>query len=155
MARTRRKVESADTTQEPETTPDVVVTQPNIPDENGMTKGKRHMALTPDQIKNIYAKRRTKGVYDTKLVEFLNDSEGGVNVRETWPTDFPYPGKDDEGKPTGKKAASIKQGFENSKGRKEAPEGSENVDVITDGEEVYLINKVLAGVEAELAEATA
>jgi len=113
------------------------------------------MALTPDQIRNIYAKRRTKGVYDQKTVEFLESGESGVSVRETWPNDFPYPGKDDEGKATGKKATSIKQGFENSKSRKEAPEGSENIDVIVDGEEVFLIHKVLAGVEAEMAEAVA
>jgi hypothetical protein len=113
------------------------------------------MSLTPEQIRNIYAKRRTKGLYDQKLVEFLNGDDSGVSVRESWATDFPLPGTDENGQGTGKKAASIKQGFENSKSRKDAPEGAENVDVIVDGDEVYLINKVAAGMDAELAEATA
>ena len=113
------------------------------------------MALSTEEIRAIYAKRRTKGVYDAKLIEFVESNETGVSVRETWPTEFPYPGKDAQDKPTGKKAASIKQGFENSKGRKDAPDGSENVDVIVDGEEVYLINKVSAGVEDLLTEASA
>jgi len=123
--------------------------------QTNAVKERKLMALTPDEIRAIYAKRRTKGVYDSKLVAFLDSGEEGVNVRETWPNDFPYPGKDAQDKPTGKKATSIKQGFENSKGRKESPDGSATVDVIVDGEEVYLINTVLSGMAEELAEATA
>jgi len=101
------------------------------------------MPLTPDQVRAIYANRRTKGLYDTKLIEFLDSGDNGVSVKEQWP------------ELADKKAQSLKQGFENSKDRKGAPEGSEQVDVIVDGENVYLINKVVAGIEAEVAEALA
>jgi len=151
MARTRRKVESTDSA---ETTPGV---------EIKTNKERTVMGLSNEQIKAIYANRRVKGLYDKKLVEFLGSGEAGVSVREIWPDDFAYHEKLEDDKTTGKKAASIKQGFENSRGRKEAPAGSENVDVIVDGEEVFLINKDVAGmvaestedIEAELAEVTA
>lgn len=101
------------------------------------------MPLSPDEVRAIYAKRRTKGLYDSMLVEFLNSEDNGVDVKVQWP------------ELADKKAQTLKQGFENSKDRKGAPEGSDNVDVIVDGENVYLINKVVAGIEAELAEVTA
>lgn len=86
------------------------------------------MALTPDQIKLIYANRRTKGQYEKYLTEFLASSEDGISVKEVWPT------------LADKKASTLKQGFDNAKDRKEAPEGSEFVDIIVDGENVYLMN---------------
>lgn len=98
------------------------------------------MALTQDQIRAIYAKRRTKGLYNQLLDHFLESGDNGADVKETWP------------QLADKKASTIKQGFENAKTRKEAPDGSELVDVIVDGEEVFLINSAmvgeLAGVEA-------
>jgi predicted acylesterase/phospholipase RssA len=98
------------------------------------------MALTAEQIASIYAKRRTKGLYQQFLAELLESGENGCDVKETWPQL-----KD-------KKATTIKQGFENAKEKKDAPDGSENVDVIVDGEEVYLINSAMV---RDLAEATA
>lgn len=101
------------------------------------------MPLSPDEVRAIYAKRRTKGLYDSLLVEFLESGDNGVSVKEQW------------SELADKKAQTLKQGFENSKDRKGAPEGSDAVDVIVDGENVYLINKTVAGIEAELAEVTA
>jgi hypothetical protein len=101
------------------------------------------MPLSPEDVRAIYAKRRTKGLYDTLLTQFIESGDNGVSVKEQWP------------ELNDKKAQSLKQGFENSKSRKGAPEGSDQVDVIVDGEDVYLINKVVAGIEAEVAEALA
>jgi hypothetical protein len=101
------------------------------------------MPLSPDEVRAIYAKRRTKGLYDSLLVEFIESGDNGVSVKEQW------------AELADKKAQTLKQGFENSKDRKGAPEGSDQIDVIVDGENVYLINKVVAGIEAELAEAVA
>lgn len=95
------------------------------------------MALTPDQIRGIYAKRRTKGMYNELLDTFVASGENGVSVKEEWDTQL-----------GDKKATTLKQGFENAKGRKDAPEGSETVDVIVDGDEVYLINRNAVAVEA-------
>lgn len=86
------------------------------------------MALTPEQIRGIYAKRRTKGQYTQFLSQFLESGENGTDVKETWP------------QLADKKGNTIKQGFENAKEKKEAPEGADLVDVIVDGEDVYLIN---------------
>src|SRR5215831_16948818 len=110
------------------------------------------MALTPEQIRSIYAKRRTKGQYTLLLAQFIASGDNGVSVREQWPTEFSW---DDtkEGKDRGKQATTLKQGFENAKEKKDAPEGSEYVDVIVDEEDVYLINKMVMG-EVEVGELT-
>ena len=117
-------------------TPSTTATQEN--DNTNERKG--NMGLTAEQISAIYAKRRTKGLYTDFLAELLASGENGADVKETWPQL-----KD-------KKATTIKQGFENAKDKKEAPEGAEHVDVIVDGEDVYLINSAmvrdLAGAEA-------
>jgi len=89
------------------------------------------MALDAAQIAAIYAKRRTKGQYTSFLTEFTTSGENGVDVKETWPQL-----KD-------KKATTIKQGFENVKKNKDAPDGAELVDVIVDGEDVFLINSAM------------
>jgi len=99
------------------------------------------MALDSDKIAAIYAKRRTKGLYTAFLAELLESGENGVDVKETWPQL-----KD-------KKATTIKQGFENAKDKKEAPDGADMIDVIVDGDDVFLINSAmvreLVGAEAE------
>ena len=92
------------------------------------------MPLTPDQIRAVYAKRRTKGLYLNLLDQFIESGEGGISVKEEWSTQF-----------ADKKATSLKQGFENAKGKKEAPEGAELVDIIVDGEDVYLLNRAVLG----------
>ena len=113
-----------------------------VEQDNNNTR-RMKMPLSPDEVRAIYAKRRTKGLYDAMLAEFLESGDNGVDVKVQW-TEL-----------ADKKAQTLKQGFENSKDRKTAPEGSDGVDVIVDGENVYLINKIVAGIEAELAEATA
>jgi|SRR5215472_5006055 len=106
------------------------------------------MPMTPDQIRAVYAKRRTKGLYLDLLAQFIESGEAGVSVREEWNTQL--------GDTENKKATSLKQGFENAKDKKDAPEGSDQVDVIVDGDDVYLLNRaVLDGAAAEPAEATA
>jgi hypothetical protein len=96
------------------------------------------MALTAEQIRGIYAKRRTKGQYNMFLDLVLASGENGCDVKDTWP------------QLADKKASTIKQGFENAKSRKDAPEGADAIDVIVDGEDVYLINSAMVG---ELVEA--
>src|SRR5215472_17817039 len=127
----------------------------NTIDTNSVRKGFK-MPLTPEQSKSIYAKRRTKGLYAEKLVEFLGSGEAGINVREEWPTDFGWDEEKPEGE-RGKLASTLKQGFENVKSKSGAPEDSEAVDVMVEGEKVYLVNKVLAaelaGIEPEPVEA--
>ena len=98
------------------------------------------MALTPEEIRAKYAKRRTKGAYVGYTDEFLQMGEAGIDVKEQWP------------ELRDKKAQTIKQGFENWKKNKEAPEGAQYLDIIVDGEEVFLMNKQLVG---ELAGASA
>ena len=110
------------------------------------------MALSNEQIRSIYAKRRTKGQYTDLLGQFIESGENGVSVREQWPTQFAWDASKPEGE-RGKQATTLKQGFENAKERKDAPEGSDDVDVIVDGEDVFLINKAVMNVEAELATA--
>jgi hypothetical protein len=95
------------------------------------------MALSPEQIRAVYAKRRTKGLYTDLIAEFLAMEEGGVSVKEQWNAQLGE-----------KKVTSLKQGFDNVKKSKGAPDGAELVDVIVDGDDVYLINKALVGSEA-------
>jgi hypothetical protein len=83
-------------------------------------------------------------LYGELLTQFLASGENGVSVREQWATQFAWDADKPEGE-RGKQATTLKQGFENAKDRKDAPEGSENVDVIVDGEDVYLINKAAMG----------
>src|SRR5262245_42720740 len=112
------------------------------------------MALTQEQIRSIYAKRRTKGLYNELLEQFMTSGDNGVSVREQWPTQFAWDDSQEEEKDKGKQATTLKQGFENAKDRKDAPDGSELIDVIVDGNDVYLINRAVTEVGA-LVEATA
>jgi hypothetical protein len=96
-------------------------------------KGNGIMPLSNDQIMALLSKTRQKGVYTDRLNEFIASGEGGLCVNEQWP---------DLG---GKKATTLKQGFEAAKDKKEASEGADKVIVKTDEDKVYLIN--LAHVE--------
>jgi hypothetical protein len=94
--------------------------------------------LTQEQIRQILQTRRRRGVYEQYLIEFLKSNEAGVNVKEEWP-DLAV-----------KKASSLKQGFDGLKDKatfkeqlKEAgfPEdAADNVSVIANDEQVFLIN---------------
>lgn len=96
------------------------------------------MPLSNDQIRAIYAKRRTKGLYTQFLAEILESGDNGCDVKETWP------------QLADKKASTIKQGFENAKEKKDAPEGADAIDVIVDGEQVFLINANMVGALVEV-----
>jgi len=95
------------------------------------------MGLTPEQIDALLSKTRTKGEYVVSLNEFLSSGEAGVCVNDQWK------------QMGGKKATTLKQGFEAAKDKKEANDGADKVIVKTDEEKVYLINLALVqGVEA-------
>jgi len=106
------------------------------------TKGQFKMPLSPEEIRKIYAERRTKGEYIAKLTQFMESEEVGISVKEEWNTAFGE-----------KKATTLKQGFENAKDKKDAPDGAELVDVIVDGDDVFLLNRAIldaSGAENEV-----
>ena len=106
-------------------------------------KGNNRMAasLTTDQIMALLSKTRRKGEYTELLNEFVESGEAGVSVGEKWPH------------LSGKKATTLKQGFEAAKDKKEAVDGADKIVVKSDKgddgtEGVYLINLALVeGVE--------
>jgi len=93
------------------------------------------MALTPDQIASLLASTRTKGQYAEFLGEFLASGESGVNANEQWVAI------------SGKKATTVKQGFESAKDKKDAPDDARYVKVLVSEDQVYLINLKAAGVD--------
>jgi hypothetical protein len=97
--------------------------------------------LDPNEVKRLYANRRQKGLYTQLLSELIGSGENGANVKENWPQLAEKP------------ASTLKQGFENAKQKKDAPEGSENIDVIVDGENVFLINTATFGEDGSETEA--
>lgn len=106
------------------------------------TKGNNKVAgLNQEQIMALLSKTRQKGVYTDRLNDFITSGEQGISVNETW-ADL-----------RGKKATTLKQGFEAAKDKKEAADGADRVivksDKAEDGTEtVYLINLALVeGVE--------
>lgn len=92
--------------------------------------------LSNEQILQLLASGRQKGIYAERFKQFLASGEGGVSVADTFP-DL-----------AGKKSTSIKTGFENVKKSKDAPEGAENVTVRVVEDKVYLINMSLVEQEA-------
>lgn len=119
-------------------------TASEVQTDSNTQERKIKMPMTPDQIRAVYAKRRTKGLYTELLVNFIESGEGGVSVKEEWPVQF-----------SDKKATTLKQGFENAKDKKDAPEGAELIDVIVDGEDVFLLNRAVLGGDMVEAEAVA
>jgi hypothetical protein len=91
------------------------------------------MPLTNEQILELLSKTRQKGQYVSILNEFVTSEQAGVSVNDTWPA------------LAGKKATTLKQGFESAKDKKEAVDGADKVIVKADGDRVFLIN--LAHVE--------
>lgn len=89
--------------------------------------------LTAEQIQALLGKTRSKGVYTTRLNEFVASGDMGISVKETW---VEY---------RDKQANTLKQGFEGAKEKKEAAEGSDQVKVIKQDEDVFLINLAVAG----------
>jgi|SRR5215471_1358026 len=112
------------------------------PDTSNTTERKIKMPMTAEQIRAVYAKRRTKGLYSELLATFVDSGEPGVSVREEWPTQFSWDASQPEGE-RGKVASTLKQGFENAKDKKDAPDSFALVDVIVDDTEVYLLNRAI------------
>src|SRR4051812_37553757 len=87
------------------------------------------MALTAEQINSLLGQSRTKGIYLSRLNQFLESGDQGVCAHEEWPTDF------------GEKSDStVKQGFTNAMNSKNAGDGAKNVRVINNEGKTYLIN---------------
>ena len=93
--------------------------------------------LTPEQIQSLLGRARSKGQYVQRLNEFLESGEAGVDVQEQW-VEFRE-----------RKANTLKQGFDGARENKLAADGADQVQVISNEDHVYLINKVAAGVAAE------
>jgi hypothetical protein len=86
------------------------------------------MPLDKDMIASLYANRRTKGMYEDKLYFLMNESdEPGVDVAETWPTDF---GK--------KQPTTLYQGFNNAAKKLEV---DDQVDVVNRDGHVFILVK--------------
>ena len=85
------------------------------------------MGLTPEQIKGLMAKKRTKGIYDERLMEVYESDEAGVDVAETWPVDF-----------SEKSATTLYQGFSNAAKRLEMEDA---VDIVNRDGHVFILVK--------------
>jgi len=94
------------------------------------------MPLTREQVRELLAKKRVKGVYEDKLFFLLNDSdEPGVDVVETWPIEFTVI---TDGKRVPKTANTLYQGFRNAS---EKLKVEDQVDIINRDGHVYILVK--------------
>lgn len=143
MARSRSRPRNPSSPQNSEATPSDSTTEVtsstssnNTNNTNTNERGRKMAGLTPEQIAQLLGASRTKGVYIQRLTEFMNSGEQGVDAKAEWP-EFAE-----------KATATLKQGFENAKNSKNAPAGVEHVRVITNEDNVYLINQPPAEAEA-------
>jgi hypothetical protein len=95
------------------------------------------MGMTPEQVAELLGKAKTRGGYVTMMNEFLASGEAGVCVNEQWP------------ELKEKKAATLKQGFDNAKLNKNVNAGADDIKVIANDDLVYLINAPVAGVAVD------
>jgi hypothetical protein len=84
------------------------------------------MALSPDRVKSLYAKRRTRGGYVEILTEVVESDENGFAAKETYP------------QLAEKHTATLYQGFRNAA---EKMGISDEVDIINSDDEVFVILK--------------
>lgn len=88
--------------------------------------------LTQEQIAELLAKKRTKGVYEAKLTELYSDSdEAGIDVAETWP------------ELAGKNATTLYQGFNNAAKKLELEDA---VDIVNRDGHVFILVKTRVAV---------
>lgn len=100
--------------------------------------------LDASQIAALLGKTRQKGRYIEVLNEFIESGEMGVSVKQTWP-EFAE-----------KKEATLKQGFDSAKDHKDAAEGADQIKVVNNEGDTFLINLATASEElGELATAGA
>jgi hypothetical protein len=85
-----------------------------------------------DLLADILAGARGRGDYKTVLKAFIESEHRLVEV--------PLTG----GLFEGKKAQTVKTGFENAKNAKEPVEGSDKVKVVKKGDQIYLVNQAVA-----------
>ena len=85
------------------------------------------MALSADKIAELYANKRTKGLYVEKLTELMESDEPGVDPAEEWPMDF---GK--------KNPTTLYQGFRNAA---ETLKIEDKVDVVQREGSVFILVK--------------
>ena len=91
------------------------------------------MLFTPIEddalLADILSGARGRGDYKTVLKAFIDHGARLVEVPLT------------QGLFEGKKAQTVKTGFENAKNAKEPVEGSDKVKVVKKGEQIYLVNQ--------------
>lgn len=85
-----------------------------------------------DLLADILAGARGRGDYKTVLKAFIESEHRLVEVPLT------------AGLFEGKKAQTVKTGFENAKNAKEPVEGSDKVKVVKKGDQIYLVNQAVA-----------
>jgi hypothetical protein len=85
-----------------------------------------------DTLAEILAGARGRGDYKTVMVAFR---DAGIRTAEV-----PL----DRGLFEGRKAQTVKTGFDNVKTSKEPPEGSDKIRVIKKNDKVYLVNQAVA-----------
>lgn len=89
--------------------------------------------LDETQVAELLAGSRGRGQYDTSLKEFYSSDQVGIQIDLT------------AGQFQGKKAQSVKTGFESALKRDGAPEGAkDNVKVIVKNDNVFLVRQDLA-----------
>lgn len=101
-------------------------------ENSNMSEGMFTPIEDTDLLADILAGARGRGDYKTVLGAFIESGHRLVEV--------PLTG----GLFEGKKAQTVKTGFENAKNAKEPVEGSDKVKVVKKGEQVYLVNQAIA-----------
>lgn len=121
MARTRTKTNDSTTTQNTNT------------NERNNTMSTMFTPIEDEAtLADILAGARGRGDYKTVMKAFI---EAGVRLAQ-----IPLDG----GLFEGKKAQTVKTGFENVKTSKEPPEGSESIKVVKKNDQIYLVNQAVA-----------
>ena len=110
--------------------------------------------LTDEQIMALQSKTSGRGIYKQMLSDFDGLGVRGVNVRAQWPHLMNSDKLDENGVVKPKTAQTLKQGFDTAKGSKNALPAFASIDVIADGDNVFLIRNSeapAAPAEAEVA----
>ena len=84
-----------------------------------------------DLLNDILSGARGRGDYKTVLVAFRDSGHRLVEVPLT------------TGLFEGKKAQTVKTGFENAKNAKDPVEGSDKIKVVKKGDQIYLVNQAV------------
>jgi len=85
-----------------------------------------------DLLADILSGARGRGDYKTVIKAFIDSGYRLVEVPLT------------SGLFEGKKAQTVKTGFENAKNAKEPAEGSDKVKVVKKGDQIYLVNQAVS-----------